>query len=97
LVNAPDLSRSELLVRLTALADDVRLRMLQLLKEEGQLCSQDVQQRLGLSQSAGSRQLKQLSATGYVEERWVEGQKCYQLNEERIEDTLQALAHFLTG
>lgn len=96
-VNAPDLSRSELLVRLSALADDTRLRILQLLKEQGELCSQDVQQRLELSQSAGSRHLQQLSATAYVRERRVEGQKCYSLNDERIEDTLQALTHFLKG
>jgi DNA-binding transcriptional ArsR family regulator len=96
-VDAPDLSRSELLVRLSALADDTRLRILQLLKEEGELCSQDMQQRLELSQSAGSRHMQQLSATGYVRERRVEGQKCYSLNEERIEDTLLALSHFLKG
>ncbi|MCL4261948.1 MAG: winged helix-turn-helix domain-containing protein [Anaerolineae bacterium] len=97
MVDAPDLSRSELLVRLTALADDTRLRILQLLKEEGELCSQDVQQRLELSQSAGSRHMQQLGATGYVRERRVEGQKCYSLNEERIEDTLLALSRFLKG
>jgi ArsR family transcriptional regulator len=95
LVNAPDLSRSELLVRINALADDVRLSILQLLKDEGELCSQDVQQRLGLSQSAGSRHLQQLRATGYLAERRADGQKCYSLNEERIEDTLQALSRFL--
>lgn len=96
LINAPDLSRSELLVRITALADDTRLRILQLIKEEGQMCSQDVQQRLELSQSAGSRHLKQLTATGYLLERWFEGAKCYSLNQERIEDTMQALSRFLT-
>lgn len=96
-VQAPDLSRSELLVRLSALADDTRLRILQLLKEQNELCSQDVQQRLELSQSAGSRHMQQLSATGFVLERRIEGQKCYSLNEERIEDTLLALSRFLKG
>jgi DNA-binding transcriptional ArsR family regulator len=96
-VNAPDLSRSELLVRLSALADDTRLQILQLLKDEGELCSQDVQQMLALSQSAGSRHLKQLTATGYLTERRLEGSKCYSLNNERIEDTLQALSYFLKG
>ncbi|MCP4362409.1 MAG: winged helix-turn-helix transcriptional regulator [Chloroflexi bacterium] len=97
LVNAPDLSRSELLVRVNALADDTRLRIMQLLKQEGELRSQDVQQQLGLSQSAGSRHLKQLSATGYISERRVEGAKCYSLNTERIENTLHALSYFLSG
>lgn len=96
-LNVPDLSRSELLVRLSALADDTRLRILQLIKQEGEMCSQDVQQQLALSQSAGSRHLKQLSATGYLKERRIDGAKCYRLNEERIDDTLQALSHFLKG
>lgn len=91
----PDLSRSELLVRLNALADDNRLRILQLIRDEGEQCSQDVINLLGLSQSAASRHLKQLSATGYLTERRREGAKCYSLNQERIEATLQALAYFL--
>jgi len=94
-INAPDLSRSELLVRVNALADDTRLRILQLIKEEGELRSQDIQQRLALSQSAGSRHLKQLTATGYLSERRIEGSKSYSLNSERIDDTLHALSHFL--
>jgi DNA-binding transcriptional ArsR family regulator len=91
----PDLSRSELLVRLNALADDNRLRILQLIRDEGEQCSQDVINLLDLSQSAASRHLKQLSATGYLTERRRDGAKCYNLNHERIEATLQALAHFL--
>ena len=50
---------------------------------------------LDLSQSAASRHLKQLSATGYLIERRREGAKCYSLNPDRIEATLQALANFL--
>ena len=91
----PDLSRSELLVRLNALADDNRLRILQLIRDEGEQCSQDVINLLGLSQSAASRHLKQLSATGYLVERRLDGAKCYSLNPERSEATLQALANFL--
>lgn len=91
----PDLSRSELLVRLNALADDNRLRILQLIRDEGEQCSQDVMNLLSLSQSATSRHLKQLSATGYLIERRRDGAKCYNLNPGRIEATLQALANFL--
>lgn len=91
----PDLSRSELLVRLNALADDNRLRILQLIRDEGEQCSQDMINLLDLSQSAASRHLKQLSATGYLVERRREGAKCYSLNQDRIEATLQALANFL--
>jgi DNA-binding transcriptional ArsR family regulator len=94
---APDLSRAEIVVRLSALADDSRLRILQLISEEGELASQDVMASLGLSQSAASRHLKQLSATGYLSERRCNGAKCYQLNPERIENTLQAVSNFLLG
>ena len=96
-VTSPDLSRSDLLVRLNALADDTRLRILQIINEEGEQCSQDIINQLELSQSAASRHLKQLSATGYLSERRREGAKCYSLNPDRIEGVLQALSHFLLG
>ena len=96
-MRVPDLSRSELLVRLSALADDTRLRILHLLGQQGELCSKDIIAELDLSQSAASRHLQQLSASGYLSERRVEGAKCYHLNEERIQDTFQALASFITA
>jgi len=89
------LSRSELLVRINGLADDTRLRILQLLVQEGELCAQDIITRLGVSQSSMSRHLSQLRATGYLTERRREVSKCYSLNTERIDDTLRALSHFL--
>jgi DNA-binding transcriptional ArsR family regulator len=94
-VDAPDLSRAEILVRLSALADDTRLRILALISEKGELRSQDIMTRLELSQSAASRHLKQLSATGYLSERRCEGAKCYILNQKRVEDTLRAVSAFL--
>ncbi|MGW8318144.1 MAG: ArsR/SmtB family transcription factor [Candidatus Promineifilaceae bacterium] len=92
---APDLSRAEILVRLGALADDTRLRILKLVADEGEKRSQDIIQQLELSQSAASRHLTQLSATGYLKERRCEGAKCYQLNPARLEDTLRAVSAFL--
>jgi DNA-binding transcriptional ArsR family regulator len=94
-VHAPDLSRNEITIRLSALADDIRLHILKLIAEEGELRSQDLMERLDLSQSAASRHLKQLSATGYLIERRCSGAKCYTLNEERIQDTLRAVGAFL--
>jgi DNA-binding transcriptional ArsR family regulator len=94
---APDLSRAEIVVRLSALADDHRLRILKLISENGELSSQDIMASLGLSQSAASRHLKQLSASGYLSERRCNVAKCYQLNPERIEKTLQAISNFLLG
>ena len=94
-IHAPDLSRNEITIRLGALADDVRLHILKLIAEEGELRSQEIIDRLELSQSAASRHLKQLSATGYLIERRCSGAKCYTLNEERVQDTLRAVAAFL--
>jgi len=93
---APDLSRAEILVRLSALADDTRLSILRLIAEEGEKRSQKIKQDLNLSQSAASRHLTQLSATGYLIERRCEGAKCYSLNMDRIEDTLRAVSAYLS-
>jgi DNA-binding transcriptional ArsR family regulator len=92
---ASELSRADLLVRLGALTDDVRLRVLALLSREEELCAADLMARLDLHQSAVSRHLRQLVAAGYVSERWRDGSKCYRLNRLRIDDTLRALRHFL--
>jgi len=94
-VDIPELSRAELAVRLSALADDTRLNILRYIAEHGELRSQEIMDALNLSQSAASRHLTQLSATGYLRERRCEGAKCYSLNTERINDTLQSIAHFL--
>jgi DNA-binding transcriptional ArsR family regulator len=96
-VQSPALSRAELLVRLNALADDIRLQIINLLAENDEMCSQDIMHELGVSQSAVSRHLKQLAATGYLRERRQDSAKCYHLNQERIENTLQALENFLLG
>jgi len=93
--HAPDLSRTELVVRLNALADENRLRILKLVADVGELPSPEIMARLDLSQSAASRHLTQLSASGYLKERRCDGAKCYTLNPERVRDTLQALSVFL--
>lgn len=90
----PTLDRSELLMRLNALADDTRLRIIELLTEEGELGAQDIMTRLDLSQSAASRHLLQLSATGYLTVRRHEGAKLYRLNPDRVDDTLNGLRGF---
>lgn len=89
------LSRSQLLVRLSALNDDTRLRILELLAQQPELCAQDIITLLDLSQPAASRHLKQLSATGYINERRRDGAKCYSLNPERIQETFEMLERFL--
>ena len=91
------LGRSELLVRLNALADDTRLTILELLTHHEELCAQDIIEMLNLSQSSASRHLRQLTATGYITERRRDVAKCYNLNTERVDDTLKALKQFLRG
>jgi DNA-binding transcriptional ArsR family regulator len=92
----PELSRAELLVRLGALADDTRLSILKLVADQGESRSQDIMQALDLSQSGASRHLQQLAAAGFLHERRCNGAKCYALNGDRIDATLQALGSFLT-
>ena len=94
-IHAPDLSRNEITIRLSALADDVRLHILKTIAEEGELRSQEIMERLDISQSAASRHLKQLSATGYLIERRCSGAKCYSLNTEQVQETLGAVSAFL--
>lgn len=94
-VTTPALSRSELLVRLNALSDETRLNILELLTRHEELCAQDFITSLELSQSSASRHLRQLTASGYISERRRDVAKCYTLNPERIDDTINALRDFL--
>ena len=94
-VETPELNRTEVLVRMNALTDETRLKILQLLTLSGPLTSSEIMEHLGLSQSAASRHLMQLSATGYVTETRTQGTKHYAINPARIEETLQAVAAFL--
>lgn len=91
----PELNQTEILVRLNALTDETRLMILQLISRCGSLTSSEVIEQLGLSQSAASRHLMQLSATGYLTETRKQGAKQYTLNTSRIDETLQAVAGFL--
>lgn len=94
---SPALSRSEIIMRLDALSDDNRLRILKLVSEKGELRSQDIMAELELGQSTASRHLKQLSAVGHLSERRCNGAKCYDLNARQVEGTLQAISGFLLG
>jgi len=93
--HSPHVDRSDLLVRLSALADDTRMQILNLLLDHEELCAPQVIKLLGLSQSAASRHLRQLTATGFLTERRREGAKCYSLNQRRIEEVIKALEDHL--
>ena len=92
--DAPDLSRAEIVTQLNALADDTRMQILKLISDKGELRSQEIMDALDLSQSAASRHLKQLCATGYLRARRCNGAKCFRFNSERIGDTLQSISNF---
>ncbi len=94
-LETPELNQSEILVRLNALTDETRLKILQLIANEGPLTSSQVIDQLGLSQSAASRHLMQLSAAGYLTENRVQGAKQYAVNPKRINETLQGVAAYL--
>ncbi len=90
----PALSRSELLMRLNALADDTRLRILELLGQRGEMGTPGIKTQLELSQSAASRHLEHLTATGYLTTWRHQGTNCYKLNLDRIDHTFKALEKF---
>jgi DNA-binding transcriptional ArsR family regulator len=94
-VTSSALNRSELLVRLNALADETRLRMLEMLIEREEICAQEFIDTLELSQSSASRHLRQLAASGFLTVRRKDVAKCYALNLERIEDTMKALGRLI--
>jgi DNA-binding transcriptional ArsR family regulator len=96
-VQSAELDRSELLVRLEALSDDVRLRILTTAAEEGFVTTQVVIDSLGLSQSSASRHLSQLTATGLLSVDTGHRSKRYHLNSRRVNETCDMLKSFLQG
>ncbi len=94
-VRVPELDRAEIVSRLSALADDTRLQILQMVIRNGEMRSQDIMEATGLSQPSVSRYLTQLTAAGYLQERRSSGAKHYSLNRDRVERTLKAVSVFL--
>ncbi len=96
-VRVPELDRAEIVSRISALADDTRLQILQMIAEQGEMRSQEIMEAINLSQPSVSRYLSQLTAAGYLQERRANGAKAYILNKDRIEKTLKAVNAFLLG
>ncbi|MBI5951274.1 MAG: winged helix-turn-helix transcriptional regulator [Chloroflexi bacterium] len=94
-VQVPELDRAEIVSKLSALADETRLQILQMVAKNGEMRSNEVMDALKLSQPSISRYLGQLTANGYLQERRVNGAKAYTLNRDRIEKTLKAVSAFL--
>ncbi|HEV2653403.1 MAG TPA: metalloregulator ArsR/SmtB family transcription factor [Ktedonobacteraceae bacterium] len=90
--------RGELKARLDALADETRLRIIDLLVQRNEMHAQDIIAELGLSQSSVSRHLKQLVSMGYLYERRSEGaNKTYRLSSFYFARTAHAVEQLLTG
>lgn len=92
LLRSTPIKRPELRARLTALADEARLRILELLAQQDEMLAQDIIAALELSQSSVSRHLKQLVSLGYLYERRGEGaNKTYRLSSFYLDRTARAL------
>jgi len=94
-VQAAELDRSDLLIRLDALSDETRLRVLELASVRGTITTQEVMEALDLSQSSASRHLTQLTATGLLLADASERTKRYRLNGDRIDQVFSGLKNLL--
>lgn len=94
-IHIPELDRAEIVSKLSALADETRLTILQLLGARGEMRSTEIMDEIKLSQPSTSRYLAQLTANGYLNEKRINSAKVYSLNLERIQKTLQAVEAFL--
>ncbi len=98
LLRSAPVSRAELRARLIALADETRLRILELLAQQDEMHAQDIIASLDLSQSSVSRHLKQLVSMGYLYERRGEGaNKTYRLSSFYFERTARAMKQLIAG
>lgn len=91
------ITRAEVLNPLAALADESRLRILELLAAEGEVRGQDLINKLELSQPNLSRHLKTLVAARLVQERRAgDTNKLYQLNGAAVEDLCAKLTQLFS-
>ncbi len=92
------MGRGELRARLAALADETRLRIVDLLIQQDEMHAQDIIAALDLSQSSVSRHLKQLVSMKYLYERRGEGaNKTYRLSSFYFDLTARALEQLVSG
>jgi DNA-binding transcriptional ArsR family regulator len=91
-LRAAPLQRAEVLGPLTALADDTRLRLLEMLAANGEMRGQELVAQMDVSQPNVSRHLKQLVGAGVVEERRAgDANKLYRLKPDGLRDLFEKL------
>ena len=92
------IKRSEILGPARALADDVRLQILELLAAYEALNAQEIIAQLEVSQPTVSRHLKQLrNARFIIEERADGANKRYRLNRDRLAELTHTLSQLLSA
>jgi len=94
-LSTPELSQADLLIRFNALIDGTRLKILKMCSLGSEYSSTQIMSELNLSQSAVSRHLKQLSATGFLHERRENSSKFYTINKQKINNTISSFAGYL--
>lgn len=98
LLRATPVGRGELRARLSALADETRLRILDLLMQRDEMLAQDIIAALDLSQSSVSRHLKQLASMGYLYESRGEGaNKTYRISSAFFARTAHAIEQLVSS
>ncbi len=95
--SSPDLTRTDISMRLNTLCDDVRLKILKLVSQTQEISSKQIMENLQLTQSSASRHLKQLSATGFLNEHRQNSAKIYSLNSAFVSQTMNAISTYLLG
>ena len=97
LMRRTPVQRAEVLGPLNALADEARLRVLELLAASGELRGQELLGQLDVSQPNVSRHLKQLVAAGLVEERRAgDANKLYRFQPEGLRKLFHKLTQLLS-
>jgi len=90
--------RGEIKGPASALADDTRLQILELLAAHGELRAQAIIAQMDTSQSTISRHLKQLSSAGFIDEKRADGaNKLYRLNHNRASEFAYSLSTLLSA
>ena len=86
------IQRTEVMRVASALADDARLQILEMLAAFGPMRSQEMIEKLGVSQPTVSRQLKQLKNTQFIsEKRDGDASKIFELNPKRLGEVMYLL------
>ncbi len=91
------IQRTEVLRAISALDDETRLQILEILAASEEVRAQEIIARLAVGQSTVSRHLKQLVNAGFVnEERAGDTNKIYRLQRERIGEVTYSLSQLLS-